>query len=68
MLLSEQPLIRDYGAPPSSDQIESNPTLGTIKTLRLFTKQGLLTTNSLSRIGRIALLCHTITYGSSWFR
>ena len=48
MLLSERPLIWDYGAPPSSDQIQSNPTLGTIKTLRLFTKQGLLTTNSLS--------------------
>ena len=68
MLLSEQPLIRDYGAPPSSDQTESNPTLGTIETLRLFTKQGSLTTNSSSRIGRIALLRHTITYGSSWCR
>ena len=68
MLLSERPLIRDYRAPPSSNQIESNPTLRTIETLRLFTKQGSLTTNSLSRIGRIVLLCHTIAYGSSWFR
>ena len=48
MLLSERPLIREYGAPLSSDQIESNPTLGTIETLRLFTKQGSLTANSLS--------------------
>ena len=56
MLLSEQLPIWDYRAPPSSDQIESNPTLGTIETLRLFTKQGLLTTNRLSQIGRIALL------------
>ena len=62
MLLSERPLIRGYGAPPSSDQIKSNPTLGTIETLRLFTKQGSLTTNSLSQIGRIALLRHTIAY------
>ena len=68
MLLSERPLIWDYGAPTSSNQTESNPTLGTIETLRLFTKQGLLTTNSLSRIGRIMLLRHTITYGSSWCR
>ena len=68
MLLSEWLLIRDYGAPPSSDQTESNPTLGTIRTLRLFMKQGSLTTNSLSRIGRIALLCHTIAYGYSWCR
>ena len=62
MLLSEWLLIQDYGAPPSSDQIESNPTLRTIKTLRLFTKQGSPTTNSLSQIGRIALLRHTIAY------
>ena len=39
MLLSGWPLIRDYGAPPLSDQIESNPTLGTIETLRLFTNK-----------------------------
>ena len=68
MLLSEWPLIREYGAPLSSDQIKSNPTLGTIKTLRLFTKQGSLTANSLSRIGRITLLRYTIAYGPSWFR
>ena len=48
MVLSERPLIRDYGAPTSSDQTKLNPTLGTSETLRLFTKQGSLTTNSLS--------------------
>ena len=68
MVLSEWLLIWDYGAPPSSNQTESNPTLGTSETLKLFTKQGSLTTNSLSRIGRIALQCHTIAYGSSWCR
>ena len=68
MVLSEWPLIWDYGAPPSSDQTESNPTLRTSETLRLFVKQGSLTTNSLSQIGRIALQCQTIAYGSSWCR